>query len=52
MISFVPQNSEVGRIDIIIYVFKLMGKKLKNTKWLTQVVAVSEEEDASTEIPF
>lgn len=46
MISFVPQNSEVGGIDIIINVFKLMGKKLKNTKWLTQVVTVSEEEDS------
>ena len=32
MISFVPQNSEVGGTGIVISVFKLIGEKLKNTK--------------------
>ena len=33
MISFVPQNSEVGGTAIVINIFKLIGEKLKNTKW-------------------
>ena len=32
MISFVPQNSEVGGTGIVINIFKLIGEKLKNTK--------------------
>lgn len=32
MISFVPQNSEVGGTGIIISVFNLIEEKLKNTK--------------------
>lgn len=34
-ISFVPQNSVLGGVGITISVLKFMGKKLKNTKWLT-----------------
>lgn len=46
MISFVPQNSEVGGTGIIISVLNLIEEKLENTKWLTQVVTVYEEAES------
>ena len=49
-ISFVPRNSVVGGVGIIISVLNFMGKKLKNTKWLTQAVTVRRKK-ASTTIP-
>ena len=50
MISFVPQNSEVGGTGIVIGVFRLLGEKLKTTKWLNQVVTVKRQK-ASIKTP-